>query len=140
VDRLRSDGLVVVSLVAVQAGSVIGHILFSKLPVETADGAIAAVALAPMAVRPEWQRRGVGSALVREGLIQCRERGKAAAIVLGHPNYYPRFGFSATLAKGLTSPFSGAGEAWMALELQPGALAGVAGIVRYPEAFQLTRH
>ncbi len=140
VDQLRADGLVVVSLVAVEGGEVVGHILFSELPIQTANGAIAAVSLAPMAVRPEWQSRGIGSALVRAGLSACRKRAKSVAIVLGHPNYYPRFGFSPELAKQVECPFPGAGEAWMALELTPGALAGITGTVRYPEAFDAAGH
>jgi putative acetyltransferase len=135
VDRLRSEGLVVASLVAAVKARVVGHILFSRLPVETPNGTIDAVALAPMAVRPEMQRNGIGSLLVRRGLDVCRERGEAIAVVLGHPGYYPRFGFSAALAQRLTSPFSG--DAFMALELMPGALDGVTGTVRYPEAFGL---
>jgi putative acetyltransferase len=135
VDRLRAEGFVVVSLVAVEGGRVVGHILFSELPIETETGAIRAVALAPMAVLPERQRQGIGSALVREGLAFCRQGGYAAAVVVGHPDYYPRFGFSAELAKHLTAPFSG--EAFMALELTPRALEGVKGTVTYPPPFGL---
>lgn len=137
VDRLRADGLAVASLVAVEGGEVVGHILFSGLSLETNRGAIPAVSLAPMAVRPEWQRKGIGSALVRAGLAWCRARGKAVVIVLGHPGYYPRFGFSAELASRIECPFPGAGDAWMALELTPGALSGVTATVRYPAAFGL---
>lgn len=135
VDRLRADGLVVASLVAVEAGTVVGHILFSDLPIDTDTGIIPAVALAPMAVVPDLQRRGIGSALVRRGLDLCRERGKTAVVVLGHPGFYPRFGFSADLARSLRAPY--AGDAFMALELVPGALASRSGTVRYPEAFRL---
>jgi putative acetyltransferase len=135
VDRLRAQGLVVASLVAVDDDRVIGHILFSRLPIDTPDGAIDAVALAPMAVRPEAQRRGIGSLLVRRGIEVCRQRGEAIVIVVGHPDYYPRFGFSAQLARRLSGPFSG--DVFMALELTPGALDGVTGAVRYPEAFGL---
>ena len=135
VDRLRADGLVITSLVAVEGAQVVGHILFSELPVETETGILCAAALAPMAVLPEWQKRGVGTALVRRGLEVCRERGKTVVIVLGRPGYYPRFGFSAELARSLRGPFPG--DSWMALELTPGALAGVSGTVRYPEAFGL---
>jgi len=133
VDRLRSEGLVITSLVAVEDGRIVGHILFSELPVETKDGLLRVAALAPMAVLPEFQLRGIGSALVGHGLAACRERGQVGVLVVGHPAYYPRFGFSAAAAKKLLSPFSG--DAWMALEFVPGALAGVAGTVRYPEAF-----
>ena len=92
-----------------------------------------ALALAPMSVRPDRQRQGIGSALVRAALERARQQGWQAVIVLGHPGYYPRFGFSAALARPLASPFSG--DAFMALELIPGALQGGAGRVVYPSAF-----
>ena len=133
VDRLRSAGIVVVSLVAIENDEIAGHILFSELPIETDQGIIEAASLAPMAVIPNWQRRGIGSALVRRGLELCRERGKSIVVVVGHPGYYPRFGFSAELGKALHGPFSG--DAWMALELTKGVLENVRGTVRYPEAF-----
>jgi putative acetyltransferase len=135
VDRLRADGLVLASLVACEDGAVDGHILFSALAIETAGRTIRGAALAPMAVRPERQRRGIGSALVRRGLEACRARGVEAVVVLGHPSYYPRFGFSADTARRLEAPFSG--PAFMALELALGVLAGVAGRVRFPSAFGL---
>jgi putative acetyltransferase len=135
VDRLRADGLVVVSLVAVLEERIVGHILFSRLRIETVEGSAGAVALAPMAVRPEHQRSGVGSVLVRHCLGACRARGESIVVVVGHPHYYPRFGFSARLAERLAGPFPG--DAVMALELKPGALVGVSGAVRYPEAFGL---
>ncbi len=133
VDRLRTAGLAVASLVAEDAGEIVGHILFTDLPIQNGDVLIPAVALAPMAVVPEGQRCGIGSALVRRGLELCRERGKAVVMVVGHPAYYPRFGFSAQLAQHLRAPFSG--EAFMALELTAGVLNGVTGSVKYPEAF-----
>ena len=133
VDRLRSAGLVAVSLVAIENEKIVGHIMFSLLPIETEQRIIGAAALAPMAVHPKYQRQGIGSALVRQGLELCRERGKSIVVVVGHPGYYPRFGFSAELAKNLHGPFSG--EAWMALKLRKGALDNVTGTVRYPEAF-----
>ncbi len=134
VDRLRAGGLSVASLAAIENKRILGHILFSDLPIETENGTIRAVALAPMAVLPEHRNQGIGSALVREGLEACRRGGIEAAIVLGHPNYYPRFGFSAKTAETLRAPFSG--PAFMALELVPGALAN-GGTVRYLPAFGL---
>jgi putative acetyltransferase len=135
VDALREGGYVRVSLVAERDQQVVGHILFSDLPILTKSGVVPALALAPLAVLPDYQRRGVGSALVRQGLEVCAEQGHRIVIVLGHPDYYPRFGFSAALARPLDSPFSG--DHFMALELVPGALAGVSGQVQYPPPFGL---
>lgn len=134
VDALREGGYARVALVAEAAGEVVGHILFSDLPIQTEHGTVAALALAPMAVLPEYQRQGIGSALVRRGLEACRDQGHRIVLVLGHPRFYPRFGFSAQQAMPLSSPFGG-GEAWMARELVPGALDGVRGTVQYPPPF-----
>lgn len=133
VDALRDGGYIQVSLVAEQDEQIVGHVVFSDLPIITDFGTVPALALATMAVVPEFQRRGIGSQLVRCGLDVCREQGHRIVIVLGHPEFYPRFGFSPEVAQPLLSPFSG--EAWMALELVPGALDGVAGRVEYPPPF-----
>lgn len=135
VDDLRRDGAVILSLVAVEDDKVVGHILFSDLLIEIESAVLSALALAPMAVAPRSQRQGIGSALVRRGLAVCREQGHRIVVVLGHPDYYPRFGFSTALAKNLRGPYSG--DAWMALELVPGALDGAKGTVRYPKAFDV---
>src|SRR6478735_1441522 len=97
VDALRDGGSVRVSLVAEAEGQVVGHVLFSDLPILTDGGTVPALSLAPMAVLPECQRRGIGSALVREGLAVCRGAGHRIVVVLGHPDFYHRFGFSAEL-------------------------------------------
>jgi putative acetyltransferase len=133
VDDLRNEGAVVLALVAVEDDRIVGHIMFSGLAIDTEAGILRAVSLAPMAVAPQSQRRGIGSALVQRGLELCRERGNSIVVVLGHPEYYPRFGFSPELAKDLHGPYSG--EAWMALELVPAALYAVKGTVRYAKAF-----
>lgn len=135
IERLRHDGLVAVELVAEQGGEIIGHILLSWLPTTMDGRSLKALALAPMAVRPGLQRQGVGGRLIMAARDRARAVGAEAVIVLGHPGYYPRFGFSAALARNLASPFSG--EAFMALELVPGALAGKRGSVSYPAAFGL---
>lgn len=135
VARLRQAKLIALSLVAEEEGRIVGHILFSWLPTRIDSREVAAVALAPMAVHPDRQRRGIGSQLVREGLKQLPALGATAVIVLGHPHFYPRFGFSAAMARHLAGPFSG--EAFMALELEPGALRGENGKVTYPAAFGL---
>jgi putative acetyltransferase len=136
VDALWDGGYVEVSLVAEVDGEVVGHILFSRLPIVTEGGTVDALSLAPMAVSPSHQRRGIGSRLVKAGLEACREKGYKIVVVLGHPEFYPRFGFSPDLAKSLESPFGG-GEAWMAMELVPDALAGVEGRVEYPPPFHV---
>jgi putative acetyltransferase len=134
VDALRDGGYVRASLVAEVDGRVVGHVLFSALPIVTEAGAVPALALAPMAVLPEFQHLGIGSELVRRGLDLCREQGHKIVIVLGHPRFYPRFGFSPVLTARLTSPFSGK-EEFMALALVSGALDGVEGRVEYPPPF-----
>jgi putative acetyltransferase len=135
IENLRAEGAVLLSLVAEIDGRSAGHILFSRMSIETVSGPIDAVALAPMAVLPEYQGRQIGSELVRRGLDELRERGERIVIVLGHEHYYPRFGFSTEKARPLASPFPP--EAYMALELQSGALDGVAGSVKYARAFGL---
>lgn len=134
VDGLRDGGFARLSLVAELDGQVVGHILFSDLSILTDGGTVPALSLAPMAVRPEFQQRGIGSRLVREGLEACRGAGHRIIVVLGHTHFYPRFGFSAKLAEPLLSPFGGH-DAWMAVELVPGALQGVRGWVRYSPPF-----
>jgi putative acetyltransferase len=133
VEALRDGGAVLLSLVAEVDGQVVGHVLFGRMSIETPTGDVPAVALAPMAVLPGYQRQGIGSQLIPAGLDHLRSLGEQIVIVVGHPAYYPRFGFSSETAGGLDGPFRG--EAFMALELTPGALAGVRGRVRYPAAF-----
>jgi putative acetyltransferase len=135
VDALREGGYARLSLVAEQAGQVVGHILFSDLPIITGARTVSALALAPMAVLPAFQRQGIGSALVRRGLEVCKEQGHRIVVVLGHPHFYPRFGFSSKLASALASPFGG-GDSWMALELVPGALDQLSGKAVYPAPFE----
>ncbi|MBZ5696000.1 MAG: N-acetyltransferase [Acidobacteriia bacterium] len=138
IDQLRAAHLIVASLVALDGNEVIGHLLFSSLPVEIDGRDVNAVALAPMAVSPDRQRQGIGSKLVTEGLALLRKKQVEAVIVLGHTAYYPRFGFSPLLTQKLASPFRGMGE-FMALELVVGSLAGQKGSVKYPEAFGLAK-
>lgn len=134
VDALRDGGFAEVSLVAEVDGEIVGHILFSRVVIATKAGTVDALSLAPMAVLPSHQRQGIGSKLVEAGLEACREQGDRIVLVLGHPDFYPRFGFSAELARPLNSPFGG-GEAWMALELVPGALSEIEGRVEYSPPF-----
>jgi len=135
VDRLRNEGAVLASFVADQNGRVVGHILFSRTLIETADESVLSVALAPLAVSPSHQRRGIGTQLVRFGLQWLRTRGERSVLVLGHPHFYQQFGFSNDRARALTTPFSP--HAFMALELVVDALDDLRGTVRYPAAFGL---
>jgi putative acetyltransferase len=134
VDALRDQARPVISLVAEAGARVIGHIMFSPV---TMDGhaELRLMGLAPMAVSPEHQNMGVGSALVRAGLQHCGELGFGAVVVLGHPAYYPRFGFQPSAPFGITSEYDAPAEAFMVLELQPGYLRGATGTVRYHPAF-----
>jgi putative acetyltransferase len=136
VDDLRSGAHARISLVASREDKIIGHVMFSALSIETEYGSVEALALAPVAVVPEAQGQGVGSALIQEGLRRCVGLGHSVVIVLGDPDYYSRFGFSSALARKLRSRYSG--EAFMALELTPQALNGVKGDVRYPPPFEDT--
>ena len=135
VDRLRAQARPYLGLVAVIDGEVVGHIAFTPVALEPARPGLDARGLAPMAVLPTHQRAGVGTALVREGLAACRRDGAGAVVVLGHPTYYPRFGFAPAGGFGLRSEYDAPPEAFMALALVPGALDGAAGVVRYHAAF-----
>lgn len=118
------------SLIAEADGAIVGHVLFTR----ATAGEVGAVLLAPLAVSPEWQGRGVGSALVREGLSGAAEIGFGIALVLGHPGYYPRFGFAPCEAYRIMPPHPvHPSEAWMVAELRPGALACAKGVAQVAE-------
>ena len=133
VDALR-DAEGRVSLVATLEDRIIGHILFTPVVLDPPT-AVRVAGLAPMAVRPDHQRSGVGTSLVRAGLDECRRRGYSAVVVVGHPGYYPRFGFAPARAKGLHCEFEVPDDAFMVVELEPDALAGAGGVVRYRPEF-----
>jgi putative acetyltransferase len=133
IGRLRADSLVTVSLVAEDEGPIVGHILLSRLDVTAGKRRLNALALAPMAVVPGRQREGIGSALVRAVIEAARDTSTEIIVVLGHPAFYPRFGFSAARAAKLKAPFSG--DAFMVLEIAPNALGDDDGNVVYPPAF-----
>jgi putative acetyltransferase len=136
VDRLRAACPEAVSLVAEVDGLVAGHILFTPVTVEDGRGPIVGMGLAPMAVLPERQRTGVGAALIREGLDRLRRQGCPFVVVVGHPEYYPRFGFQRASRHGLTSQWEGVSDAaFLALVLDATAMAGAAGVARYRDEF-----
>lgn len=132
VDALRESGELLLSLVARDESRVVGHVAFSRLVVETADGPIGGVALAPLGVLPGFQDSGVGTDLVTSGLRMLAERAEQVVLVVGNPAYYSRFGFSCAAGKRYPSRHSG--PHFMALVLGDPATAPI-GPVRYPEAF-----
>lgn len=134
VDGLRAGGWVLLELVAEFDNQIVGHVLFSRIALVTQTDRVSLVSLAPVAVLPEYQQQGIGSQLIRSGLKHLRDQGETIVVVLGHPDYYPRFGFSAQLAQPLHSPYSGK-PAWMALELQSDALKGIHGQIEYSPPF-----
>jgi putative acetyltransferase len=133
----------VLSLVATLGDRVIGHVLFSRAWVETAGQEISASILAPLAVHPDFQRQGIGRQLVTEGLRQLAESDLDLVFVLGHPDYYPRFGFAEAGVRGFTAPYPIAARnagAWMVQELRPGILGAVQGAVRCANAMDEPRY
>jgi putative acetyltransferase len=134
VERLSSDATAqpVLSLVAVRDGRVVGHVMLTRARVDGAARGVSAAILAPLAVHPDFQSQGIGGQLVTEGLRQLSDAGVDLVFVLGHPDYYPRLGFSEAGLMGLDAPYSmpprNAG-AWMVKPLRPGILGAVKGRV-----------
>lgn len=138
VDLLReSDAFIPqLSLVAEYEDQLVGHILFTRIQIISSDGQIfESLALAPMAVEPSFQRKGVGGILIRHGLRKAKELGYTSVIVLGHPEYYPRFGFQPASKWNIRAPFDVPDPVFMALELVENGLRGVSGVVKYDDAF-----
>lgn len=133
VDRLRDAAQPLISLVAEDDGAIVGHIMFTPVTLAGYDERL--MGLAPMAVVPGRQRSGIGSALVRAGLDACARLGAAAVVVLGHPEFYPRFGFSPAADFGIASEYDAPREAFMAIELRPGSLQRASGTISYHPAF-----
>lgn len=141
VARLRkaADFIPDLSLVAVSDGEIVGHILFTPILIERSSlGAVESLALAPVSVHPDFQGRKIGARLIEEGHEIARQLGYRSVILLGHPGYYPRFGYKPASEWRISAPFDVPDEAFMVLELVRGALAGVEGVVKYPPAFGLS--
>jgi putative acetyltransferase len=134
VELLHQQASPLISLVADDAGSVVGHILFSPAILLGHPNA-KIMGLAPMAVLPAHQQLGIGSSLVRAGLEACRQLGFGAVVVLGHAKYYPRFGFQPASRFGLRCEYDVPDEVFMALELESGTFGGKPGTIRYHPAF-----
>jgi putative acetyltransferase len=135
VDRLRDHHALTISLVAVKDGRLVGHIAFSLVTITSDTATIAALGLAPMAILPAYQRRGIGSQLVEAGLTACHHTPYGIVVVLGHPHYYPRFGFAPGKPMGIVWEHDAPDEAFMVKEIQEGALAQLRGVVKYRPEF-----
>lgn len=136
VDKLRETCKEVVSLVAVSNNEVVGHIFFSPVTIDIEGRSIKGMGLAPMAVLPGFQNQGIGTMLVREGVRRIKETACPFIVVLGHENYYPRFGFERASKFGLKSQWEGVpDDAFMAMILDESEMKGVAGVVKYRDEF-----
>ena len=136
VDALRRQARPLISLVAEDSNAILGHIMFSPVSL-TGHPDLKLMGLAPMAVAPAHQRQGIGSALVRAGLERCKQSGFGAVVVLGHPEYYPRFGFLPSARFGIGCEYKVPEDVFMVLELQSGYLSSVSGTIHYHPAFNV---
>lgn len=134
VSALRASGCEQISLVATRDDMIVGHILFTPVLLESRSTP-RLMGMAPVAVLPEWQSQGIGSQLINAGLEDCRALGIDAVVLLGHADYYPRFGFVPSIQFGIRSEYDVPAENFMLLELKSGSLSNCEGIVRYHEAF-----
>ena len=135
VQKLQQSNVETISLVALLDDEVVGHVLFSPVTIENEDETVTAVALGPVAVSPDHQNEGIGGELCRAGLAACKKAGYELAFVLGHPTYYPRFGFAPSAPLGLRCQFNVPDDVFMVMELVPGALHNKRGTVYYHPLF-----
>jgi putative acetyltransferase len=135
VNALRDAGIPYLSLVAEDAGEIVGHILFTPMEWVGVESDVRLACLGPLAVATGRQRQGVGGRLMRAGLEACRAAGYDVVVLVGHPEYYPRFGFMPAYNCGLALEFDVPPAAFMLAELQEGALQGQRGTVRFHPAF-----
>lgn len=136
IEALRTNCDDLLSLVAVEGDRVIGHILFSPATLEAREGSLRGMGLAPMAVLPERQRQGVGQMLIRAGLAELERRECPFIVVLGHPDYYPRFGFEPASTYGIRCVWEVPDEAFMILPLDRAKIPASGGLARYRPEFE----
>jgi predicted N-acetyltransferase YhbS len=131
----RSDAFVPELSLVAEDDEIVGHILLTKVKIKKEDFTKESLALAPVSVLPDYQNKGVGKRLMTEALRVAKESGFQSVIVLGHPAYYPKFGFKPASQWGIQAPFEVPDDVFMALELVDHALDGISGVVEYPRAF-----
>ena len=134
VNALREQAHPIISLVAEEKGEIVGHIMFSPVVLEGHSG-LKIIGLGPMAVMPQHQREGIGSQLVRAGLEECKKLGFGAVVVIGHAQYYPRFGFTPAGHFGIGCEYDVPADVFMVTELTRDYLAGISGKIKYHESF-----
>ena len=135
IDALRQNNALTIALVAILDGRLIGHIAFSPVTITSSTATIEALGLGPMAVLPAYQRRGIGSQLVEAGLTACHDTPYGVVVVLGHPHYYPQFGFVPAKPLGIVWEHDAPDEAFLVQELREGALTQTKGVVKYRPEF-----
>ncbi|WP_020538660.1 GNAT family N-acetyltransferase [Lewinella cohaerens] len=137
VERLRKSPAYIpeLALVATLEKKVVGHILLTKIDIVSNDGSTPSLALAPVSVHPDYQNRGFGGSLIKAAHQQARQLGYGSIVLLGHADYYPRFGYKLCRDYGIELPFQAPAENCMVVELHKGALTGVNGMVKYAPAF-----
>lgn len=137
VERLRKSNAFIpeLSLVAAVNNKIVGHILLTKLKIRNNNGEIHSLALAPVSVHPDYQRKGIGGMLINEAHSIAKSMGYESVVLVGHPEYYPRFGYTKACEFGISFPFDVPKEACMAVELVENALKNADGVVEYPKEF-----
>ena len=135
VNALRDSGCTFISLVAETDNKAVGHILFTPVKLTGIENKLKLIGLAPMAVIEQHQNKGIGSKLVKAGIEHCKSKGYDAIVVLGHPSYYPKFGFVPSITYGIKSEYEVPDEAFMVLELVPNSLKNYQGVIKYHDLF-----
>ncbi len=137
VERLRNSNAFIpqLSIVAVHKSKVVGHILLTKIEIKNENSTFESLAMAPVSVRPAYQNQGVGGMLIRESHKKAKGLGFQSIILLGHADFYPKFGYQPTSKFGIELPFEAPEENCMAIELKENSLEGISGKVCYPKEF-----
>ncbi len=141
VERLHNSDAFIpeLSLVAEYNGKIIGYILMTKVEIVSDKTTTPSLCLAPIAVHPQYQRQGIGSLLIKAAHEKAKALGYKSAVVLGHKDYYPKFGYTKASTYGISFPFAAPDEYCMAVELSPNGLTDVNGTVKFPTAFNITQ-